>query len=287
MRSYLWPILISVACLASSVTAQVDPDEGQDAPAKLLSKTEQRQKYHSISVKGMSSAEWFKGYEQHKKMEAESPFGGILWRSVGPEKQSGRVNVIVAPLGDPGKVYVAFATGGLYRTDDDGVTWTSLFDDQSSFSIGAVAITRDGKTIWIGSGEENSQRTSYAGTGVFRSRDSGKTWEWMGLPESHHIGKILIDPKNDQVVYVAVLGHLYSQNSERGVYKTVNGGKSWKLVLSQDENTGAVDMVMDPRNPEVVYASMWQRDRKGGASWRAGPVVLSTKHRMEARTGGK
>ena len=293
MRSYHWLGLFSAVLLFSTAFAQSDPDQGQDMPGKRLSKEQQRQKFHATAVTGMSSDEWLKGYQQHLKLDSESPFGGIQWRSVGPETQSGRVNVIVAPFSNPSELYVAFATGGLYRTDNDGITWTSLFDRQSAFSIGAVALSRDGKTIWVGTGEENSQRTSYAGTGVFKSTDSGKTWEWMGLPESHHIGKILINPKNEKIVYVAALGHLYSQNADRGVYKTTDGGKTWNLVLKKDEFTGAVDMVMDPRNPDVIYASMWQRDRRawdfvesgpgsalyktvnGGKTWTKAPVVPS------------
>jgi len=271
MRSYPWFLLVPVLGLSAIASAQTDPDEGQDAPAKHVAKDEQRKKYHPTPVIGMSAESWLKGYQQHLKLEADSPFSGIKWKSVGPEIQSGRVNVITAPLGDPSKVYVAYATGGLYRTDDDGQSWTSLFDNQSSFGIGAVALNHSGKTIWVGTGEENSQRTSYAGTGVFKSTDSGKTWSWMGLPESHHIGKILINPKNENIVYVAVLGHLYSQNPERGVYKTTDGGKTWELILKQDEYTGAVDLVMDPRNPDVVYASMWQRDRRSWDFLESGP----------------
>jgi len=271
MRSYHWLTLASALLLSAVAIAQVDPDEGQDTPSKRLSKADQRQKFHATSVKGMSSQDWLKGYQSHLQMEAASPFGGIPWRSVGPERQSGRVNVITAAISDPSKLYVAFATGGLWRTDDDGATWSSLFDDQSAYSIGAVTVSRDGKTIWVGTGEENSQRTSYAGTGVFKSVDSGKTWQWMGLPESQHIGKILIDPKNENVVYVAALGHLYSQNPERGVYKTVDGGKTWDLILKTDDSTGAVDMVMDPRHSNVIYASMWQRDRHSWDFLESGP----------------
>ncbi|MFO0044164.1 MAG: WD40/YVTN/BNR-like repeat-containing protein, partial [Armatimonadota bacterium] len=139
------------------------------------------------------------------KLEAESFFGGVLWRKVGPEQQSGRVLTIHSPEKNPNDVYVAFATGGLYRTSDDGQSWTSLFDNQSAFSIGDFDITADGKTIYLGTGEANNQRTSYSGTGMFKSTDSGKTWTNIGLPESHHIAKVTIDPKNENIVWVAVI----------------------------------------------------------------------------------
>src|ERR1022692_1388216 len=132
MHSYRWPILISALCFASISLAQVDPDQGQEGPRATapISRDEQRRKFHPTPVKGTLADDWLKGYQLHLKMESDSPFQGISWRSVGPEKQSGRVNVILAPVGDPGKLYVAFATGGLYRTDNDGESWTSLFDNQ-------------------------------------------------------------------------------------------------------------------------------------------------------------
>lgn len=229
---------------------------------KRVSKDEERRKFHPVPVKGMSAEERMRAHARREQLKKDSFFGGLKWRNVGPEWQSGRVVEITAPLGDPQQVLVAYATGGLYRTDNDGLTWTSLFENQSAFGIGAIAVSRDGKTIWVGSGEANSQRTSYAGTGVFKSTDAGKTWQNMGLPESHHIGKVVIDPKDENTVYVAVLGHLYSQNSERGVYKTTDGGRTWKHVLKTDDYTGAIDIIVDPSNPKIVYASMWDRDRR-------------------------
>jgi photosystem II stability/assembly factor-like uncharacterized protein len=232
----------------------------QDGPR--LTKEQEKAKFHSAPVKGMSADVRLRGYEQRLRMKADSYFGGLMWRNIGPEQQGGRVVDIQAPLDHPDKVYVAFATGGLWRTEDDGVTWTSLFDDAGSFTIGDFAISDDGKTLWVGTGEANSQRTSYAGMGVYKSTDEGKTWQYMGLPESHHIGQVLIDPRNSNVVYVAALGHLYSQNPERGVYKTIDGGKTWNQVMKVDEWTGAFDLAMDPRNPDVLIASFWERDRR-------------------------
>jgi photosystem II stability/assembly factor-like uncharacterized protein len=227
-----------------------------------MSKAEQDRKFHKPDVIGTSADVRMKGYDQRLKMEADSPFGGLNWRSVGPERQGGRVIDIMSPKNLPGTIYVAYATGGLWRTEDQGNTWTPLFDHESAFALGSLALSDDGQTIWLGTGENNSQRTSYAGTGVFKSTDAGKTWQNMGLPETQRIGKVLIDPRNPQVAYVGAEGHLYSQNPERGVYKTTDGGKTWNQVLPLDKYTGIIDMTMDPRNSEVLYASAWDRDRR-------------------------
>ncbi len=240
------------ACLSVSVAAQ---------DGRRLTKEEEKVKYHS-PVRGMDAARRLEANALRDRMKAQSYFGGIEWRNIGPESQGGRIIDIHAPLDHLDKLYVAFATGGLWRTEDDGVTWTSLFENQSAFGIGDFAISNDGKTIWVGTGEANSQRTSYSGTGVFKSTDEGKTWQHMGLAESHHIGEVLIDPRNSNVVYVAALGHLYSQNPERGVYKTTDGGKTWTQVLKVDDWTGAFDIAMDPRNPDILLTSFWERDRR-------------------------
>lgn len=225
-------------------------------------KGEIKSKFHTPDVKGMSAADRESGYRRRLQMEADSVFQRVMWRSIGPEVQGGRVIDIEIPRGVPKRLLVAYATGGLWSTEDDGVTWTSLFDGQSAFGIGDFAVSKDGNTIWLGSGENNSQRTSYSGTGVFKSTDAGKSWTNVGLDESHHIGRVLIDPRNENTVWVAALGHLYSQNEERGVYKTTDGGKSWKQILKADRYTGAVDLAMDPRNSDVVYATTWDRDRR-------------------------
>lgn len=237
----------------------------QDATPPLKkpqSKAEEKAKLHTPDVKGMSARDRMAGFERRLKMVAESPFQRVMWRSIGPELQGGRIIDIESPLSKPKQLIIAYATGGLWRTEDDGVTWTSLFDNQSAFGIGDTAVSKDGNTIWVGSGENNSQRTSYSGTGVFKSTDAGKTWANVGLPESHHIGKVVIDPKNENVVWVAALGHLYSQNEERGVYKTTDGGKTWQHILKVDKYSGAVDIALDPRNSNVAFASIWDRDRR-------------------------
>lgn len=277
MLATMSPRLLSAAlvalCLASFCGPAFgqDPDEHPGQEGKRLSHEEERRRFHSAPVAGTPATIRARGYEQRLRMEAASPFGGIKWRSLGPEIQGGRVVDIKAPKNDPRSIFVAYATGGLWRTTDDGQSWTSLFDGQSAFGIGSIALSRDGKTIWVGSGEANSQRTSYSGAGIFKSTDSGKTWQLMGLPESHHIGEIAIDPRNENVVYAACLGHLYSQNPERGVYKTTDGGRTWSQILKGDDYTGAMNVVLDPKSPDVLLASMYERDRRAWNFRASGP----------------
>lgn len=218
-------------------------------------------KFHP-KVKGMEAAVRLAAFDQRMRMEAASPFGQLVWRNIGPEVMSGRVVDIESPVGQPGLLYIAYATGGLWRSSDGGTSFTSIFDGQSTCGIGDTAFSKDGQTIWVGTGENNSQRTSYSGTGIFKSIDAGKTWKYMGLPESHHIGKILIDPRNENTVYVGVLGHLYSQNDERGVYKTTDGGKTWQHILKLDDLTGIIDLAFNPKNPDEILACAWDRDRR-------------------------
>lgn len=229
---------------------------------------EQKRLFHSKEVTPMSAQERLRGYEQRLRMEAASPFGNVKWRNVGPEIQGGRV---VDIQGSRSNLYVAYATGGLWKTTDQGITWTPLFDNQSAVAIGSFAIAPDGKTIWVGSGENNSQRTSYAGMGVFKSTDGGASWQNMGLADTHRIGRVLIDPKNPNTVYVAAIGHLYSKNAERGVFKTTDGGRTWTHSLKIDPSTGVIDLAMDPSNPNVLYAAAWERERRAWNFLEGGP----------------
>lgn len=266
-------LLLAALALCGSSFAQVDPDQegGQSQGGDIVRAVrEQIEKFHP-KVTGMPADQWLQGYERRLQMEKASPFGQLMWRCVGPEIQGGRVVDIEGIPGKPDSLYLGYATGGLWRTDDAGTTWTPLFDQYSSFGIGDFAVAKDGKTIWLGTGENNSQRTSYAGTGVFKSTDAGKTWQYMGLPESQHIGRIVIDPKDPNTVYVGVLGHLYSQNPERGLYKTTDCGKTWQHVLKLNDQTGIIDIAMDPTNNNVLYAAAWDRDRRAWDFRESGP----------------
>ena len=236
-----------------------------------LTKVETRQKFHPRRL-GMDAAARLSGYAQRQEMEKGSKLAGIRFRSVGPEIQGGRVVEIAAPSGHPDSLVVAFASGGLWRTDNRGGSWTPLFDRESSITIGAFALgDPDGRTIYIGSGEANSSRTSYAGTGIFKTTDGGRSWQNMGLTDSHHIGRILVDRRNSQTVLVAAMGHLYTENAQRGVFRSADGGQTWIRTLFVSDRTGAIDLVQDPRNPDVVYAAMWERARTAANFLESGP----------------
>ncbi|MCB0608330.1 MAG: glycosyl hydrolase [Lewinellaceae bacterium] len=217
------------------------------------------------------AAERVNSFEQRKALEAASIVNGVEFRSVGPSVQSGRVVDLEAWEKDPTHFYVAYASGGLWKTEDNGISFSPIFDKEMVMSIGDIAVNWDRNIIWVGSGEVNSSRSSYAGAGVFKSTNGGKTWQYLGLAETHHIGKIILHPTDPNTVWVAALGHLYSANPERGVYKTADGGKTWKKVLYVNDNAGAVDMVIDPDNPKILYAATWERTRRAWDFTEAGP----------------
>ncbi len=183
------------------------------------------------------------------------------FRNVGPAIMSGRVVDLAVNPADPTEFYVAYATGGLWHTTNNGQSFTPIFDTEMVIGLGALAIDWPSRTIWLGTGEANSSRSSYSGIGMYKSTDNGKSWQWIGLPESHHIARIMLHPGNVNIAWVAVMGHLYSPNKERGIYKTTDGGKTWKQTLFVDENTGGVELSINPINPDEIYAGMWYRTR--------------------------
>ena len=189
-------------------------------------------------------------------------FAGMRFRSIGPAVTSGRVNMFAVDPDDRAKYYVAVASGGVWKTVNAGTTWTPVFDGEGSYSIGAIALDpKNTATVWVGTGEHNSQRSVGYGDGVYKSEDGGRSWRNVGLKTSEHIGKIVIDPRDSNVVFVAAQGPLWSAGGERGLYKTTDGGKTWKAVISVSENTGVTDVVIDPANPDTMYAAAWQRRR--------------------------
>jgi len=209
-----------------------------------------------------SSAERLSSWEKHVRMARRSPFHGLRWMPLGPKKQGGRVETIDAVPGT-NTIYVGFGAGNIWKSVNGGLTWLPIFEHEPTFTIGDLAVSpSDPETIWVGTGENLMARSSFAGLGVFKSTDGGRSWSHMGLAETHHIGRVVIHPKNPDVVYVAALGHNYTFNEERGLFKTTDGGKTWEKILFVSEKAGVVDVVMDPLNPEILYAASWERDRK-------------------------
>ncbi len=194
-------------------------------------------------------------------MESKT-YSGLKFRSIGPAFTSGRIADFAVNPKNYSEYYVASASGGVWKTKDRGITFSSVFDGYGAYSIGCVVIDPNNtNVVWIGTGENNHQRALGYGNGVFRSRDGGKSWENMGLKESRHIGGIVIDPRNSNTIFVAAEGSTWGSGKERGLYKTTDGGKTWRNVLFISENTGVNNVIMDPENPNILYATSEQRRR--------------------------
>jgi photosystem II stability/assembly factor-like uncharacterized protein len=188
----------------------------------------------------------------------DSTFRGFDTRLIGPANTSGRVAAIDAVVADPNTIYAGAATGGVWKSGDGGITWTPVFDQESASSIGAVAIFQPNPdVVWVGTGEANMRNSMGVGRGVWKSVDAGRSWKHVGLPASEHISRILLHPSDPEVAYVASAGPAWSDGQERGVYRTSDGGKSWKRLLFTNASSGAADLAMDPANPNHLIAAMW------------------------------
>lgn len=239
------------------------------------------------SLRATPAWERLAAFAQRQALEAASLVAEVPVQSIGPTVMSGRVADVEGRPGDPSTFYVAYASGGLWSTTNGGASFTPRFDSQPAITLGDIAVDwrdpeGDGPTVWAGTGESNASRSSYAGTGVTRSTDGGKTWGPFGLTESHHIGRIVLHPSDAHTAWVAALGPLYATGTgERGVYKTTDGGATWTRVLATDDlspDTGAVDLLVDARVPDRLWAATWTRTRRawdfreggpGSAVWRS------------------
>ncbi len=211
-------------------------------------------------------------HRQHQEMQEQSSLKSLDWIPIGPQLMSGRVTEIAKPMDRPYTFYVATASGGVWKTVNEGTTWKPIFDDAPSASVGAIAVDpSNSDVLWVGLGEANIFRSSMSGTGVYVSNDGGDTWKHKGLAETHHIARIVVHPADSKTIFVAASGHEYTDNPERGVYRTKDGGETWENVLFVDEQTGAIDLVLDPSNPDVVYASLWKRIRRAWSDPLPGP----------------
>ena len=189
-------------------------------------------------------------------------FSGLKFRSIGPAVTSGRVIAFAVDPNNRARYFVGVASGGVWKTENAGTNWTPVFEGEGAYSIGAVTLDpNNSSVVWVGTGENNGQRSVGYGDGVYKSEDGGKSWKNMGLKTSEHIGKIVVDPRDSNTVFVAAQGPLWSAGGERGLYKTTDGGKTWKAVITVSENTGISDVALDPSNPDTMYAAAWMRRR--------------------------
>ena len=219
---------------------------------------------------------------------SSATFAGLTLRPIGPALISGRIVAIAVDPTNRAHYYVGAASGGVWETTNDGGTWKPVFDHEGSYSIGALAIDpRNPSVLWAGTGEANSQRSIAYGDGVYRSDDGGVSWKNMGLKHSEHIGRIVIDPKDTDTVYVAAAGPLWSAGGDRGLYKTTDAGKTWSKILAVDEHTGVGDVAMDPEDPNVLYAAAWQRERRQYTMIDGGPGSAIYKSTDAGKTWNK
>lgn len=214
-----------------------------------------------------------KAYDTYRTMVQASPYKAVPWQYIGPTNISGRAtDIAVADRPSGRRIYVAYATSGVWKTDDNGSTWQAAFENFPSTSIGDLAVAPSSPdTLWVGTGEANIFRASMPGVGIYKSTDGGATYTHMGLTDTQTIARIIVHPTQPDTVYVAASGHEWTDNEMRGVFKTTDGGKSWKKVLYRSPRTGAIDLVMDPADPNTLYAAMWQRVRRKWSDPRVEP----------------
>ena len=222
----------------------------------------QKKKKKSLFPKSTLSSERLEGYLKRISLEENSIVKNISFRNIGPTVMSGRVTDLAVNPKNPSHFYVAYATGGLWETTNNGNSFNPIFDNQIVITIGDIEVDWEKDIIYVGTGEKNSSRSSYSGNGIYKSSNGGKNWEYLGLDDSHHIGRIVLHPDNSDIIWVASLGHLYSENSDRGIYKSIDAGKTWNKTLFVNNRTGAIDIVIDPSNPDILYSAMWEKDRK-------------------------
>ena len=245
-------LLIALFAAPLSLIAQEEPPAPEAQPQR--------------GQQGQRGPQGQEGEGQPRDRMASPTFNGLRLRSIGPALTSGRIAALAVDEKDKRVWWVAVASGNVWKTTNAGTSFAPVFDTQGSYSIGAVTIDpNNSDVVWVGTGENNSQRSVGYGDGLYKTEDGGRSWRNVGLKNSEHIGKILVDPRNSDVVYVAAQGPLWGPGGDRGLYKTTDGGKTWEKVLeigeNKGENTGVSDIAMDPRNPDVIYASAYQRRR--------------------------
>lgn len=234
--------------------------------------------------KPTTGAQKLAAFTKQKQLLAQSPYKNLQWRLIGPDNRSGRSTDVEGITGNPNIMYAAFATGGLWKTEDAGNTWSPLFDKEATQSIGDIALAPSDKNIlYVGTGEANIFRASLPGIGMYKSADAGKTFKHIGLENTGTIARIVVHPTNPDIVYVAAGGNEWTYNKDRGVFQTIDGGKTWKKILYKDDKAGCIDLVMDPSDPNTLYASLWNRIRR---RW-SDPVPEDGDNIYKTTDGGK
>ena len=219
---------------------------------------------------------------------SSSTFAGLSFRSIGPAWASGRISDFAVNPENHSEIYAAVSAGNIWKSNNNGTTWTPIFENYGAYAIGCLQIDPSNPfVLWAGTGENNHQRQLGYGDGVYKSEDGGASWKNMGLKESRQIGMIAIDPRNSDVVYVAAEGSIWGPGGERGLYKTADGGKSWNKVLDISENTGINNVIFDPRNPDVIYATSEQRRRHVFTKIGGGPESAIYKSKDAGKTWDK
>lgn len=276
--------------------------------AVLLQHAAYGQKKHKApvaTVTATKASDRLASGKQNTQMRLESPLSKLPATNLGPTVMSGRVVDIAVDPKNEHHFYVAYATGGLWETHNNGASFTPIFDQQDVIGIGAIAVDWTSQRVWVGTGESNSSRSSYSGLGVYLGTRKGDSYEWrhMGLADSHHIGRIVLHPNQPQTAFVAVIGHLYTPNQERGIYITRDGGATWTHALAIDAHTGCIDIDINPKDPNELFAAAWTRNRRawnfeeagagsgiyhsidGGITWKPMPSIGSTEAKYNGRIG--
>jgi photosystem II stability/assembly factor-like uncharacterized protein len=258
--------LLAALCLSTPAPAQNrDTDDLLTRIDELSAALAELREELSPSATATDPAARLAWHERHLRMSERTPFDFLSWHHIGPTNLSGRVTdvAVVTPRGETYTIYVATASGGVWKTVNDGVTWEPIFEEEATQSIGDLALApSDQNQLWVGTGEANIFRSSMAGCGIYRSLDGGETFEYRGLGATHTIARIVVHPTDPDTVWVAASGNEWTDNEERGVFRTTDGGENWEKVLFIDEGTGAIDLVIDPEDPGTLYAATWERRRK-------------------------
>src|SRR6266404_24811 len=259
---FIWFLLFTL--LTSSLVAQqTTPAQGRQRPATQPPPVKQPGQPEAAQRVAPPPAPDPPQPRRPERPAEDRLFRGLTWRQVGPFR-GGRVLAVAGVPSQPNTYYFGGVAGGVWKTEDGGLNWRPISDNLKSVaSVGSLAVSEsDPNVIYVGTGESAIRGNIVAGNGVYKSTDAGKNWRFIGLPDTQTIGRVIVHPRNPDVAFVAALGHVYGPNTERGIFRTTDGGKTWQKVLYKDDKTGAIDVEFDPNNPSIMFAALWEASRK-------------------------